>query len=93
MNLLITLGESLPHVQGQTLSFSILPETKITTVKSLQKQSNTVTAIKIAHPAQLGPIVFGMRLLQMSNMESGAECHTEKETLLSENGKRTTREN
>ena len=82
MNDLTILGENGQNAVEQIPSFSIHPETGRNTVRLQLKQKSIATALKELLPAQFVPSVSGTLWLMKNNMEFGAACRTEKETLL-----------
>ena len=88
-----THGENEQGAKVLIQSFSIPLGIKNGIATLLPKQKSTAMALKALLPALFVLNVFGMLLLLMSSMASGAVCRTEKETLLLENGRRNTQGN
>ena len=93
MNDLTILGENEPGAMEQIQRFFIHPETKRSTVKSLQKQKSIVMELGELLPVQFVLNVFGMHWLTKSNTVFGAVCRTENEMPLLENGRKNTKVN
>lgn len=85
-------GENGLGAKVQTQRFSIPLGIKNGIARLRLKQKSIATVPKGLLLAPFVLSAFGMLLLLTNNTASGAACRTEKETLSSENGKRSTEE-
>lgn len=88
---MITHGEQRLLVQKLTQRFFTHLGTSFSTPRLQTKQNSTVMGQKAARRVPFALTAYGKLLLLMSSTESGAVLATEKETLLSEAGKRVTK--